>query len=124
MIYLTPPELLHVAQRTLGQVKIGDRGLLESALARPQATGFGEDAYPTLELKAAALVHSVAKNRALVDGNKSLALAALLAFLGMNGVRVTFTNEEVYDFIIDIAAGKLDRAGAIAQRLGEGTEPH
>lgn len=69
MIYLTLPELIHVAERTLGSpVPVRDPGLLQSALARPQATAFGVDAYATLEEKAAALLHSLARNHALVDG--------------------------------------------------------
>jgi death on curing protein len=83
MIYLTLPELLHVAERILGpDVKVRDHGLLESALARPQAAAFGQDAYLTLDEKAAALLHSLARNHALVDGNKRLALAGLIAFYG------------------------------------------
>ncbi len=70
-LYLTLAELLHVAERTLGdEVPVRDHGLLQSALARPQASTFGSDAYPTLEEKAAALLHSLARNRALVDGDK------------------------------------------------------
>lgn len=68
--------LLHVAGRTLGQVEVRDHGLVESSAAGPRASAFGEDAYPTLHEKAAALVHSVARNHALVDGNKRLALIA------------------------------------------------
>src|SRR6266516_955683 len=66
--------------------------LLESAAARPQATAFGGDAYPDLDAKAAALLHSLARNHALVDGNKRLALAAVIAFYGVNGYRLTLTN--------------------------------
>ena len=121
MIYLTLPELLHVAERVLGaEFGVRDHGLLESALARPRTTVFGEDAYATVELKAAALLHSVARNHALVDGNKRLALAAALAFLGMNGYRLTFTNDEAYELVMAVAAGDLDEVGLIAARLAEG----
>jgi prophage maintenance system killer protein len=83
-------DLLHIAERTLGHAPpVRDYGLLESALTRPRATAFGEDAYPDIHHKAAALLHSPARNHALADGNKRLALAALLAFHGMNGLRVT-----------------------------------
>ncbi len=123
MIYLTLPELLHVATRTLGQVEIRDVGLLESALARPQATAFGEDAYPSLESKAAALLHSLARNRALVDGNKRLALAGLIAFLGLNGRRLSLTNDEAYDLVIVVAAGELDDVPSIGSRLASATTP-
>ena len=98
MIFLDLEALLHVAHRTLGaEPEVRDHGLLESALARPQATAFGEDAYPTIHEKAAALLHSLARNHALVDGNKRLALAGTLAFLGMNGLRLTLTNDQAYD---------------------------
>jgi len=76
VIYLSPAELLHVAERaTGGEVVVRDHGLLASAAARPQTTVLGEDAYPRLVDKAAALMHSLARNHALVDGNMRLALA-------------------------------------------------
>ncbi|MCW2797240.1 MAG: death-on-curing family protein [Nocardioides sp.] len=121
MIYLTLPELLHVAERTLGQVEVRDLGLLESAAARPAATAFGEDAYPDLLRKAAALTHSLARNHALVDGNKRLALAGLITFLGVNGSRLTFTNDGAHDFILAISAGDLDDVPAIADVLSGAT---
>ena len=97
MIYLDLDDLLHVAARTLGDVRVRDVGLLESALARPGATAFGEDAYPTVHGKGAALLHSLARSQALVDGNKRLALAATIAFLGLNGLRLTLSNDDAYD---------------------------
>ena len=124
MIYLTLPELLHVAERTLGpEVPVRDHGLLESALARPRATAFGVDAYDTLEEKAAALLHSLARNHALVDGNKRLALAATIAFLGLNGYRLTLTNDEAYTLVIEVASGQLDDVADIAHRIRAGIIP-
>lgn len=124
MIYLTLSELLHVAERTLGpDVPVRDHGLLESALARPQATAFGVDAYEGLEEKAAALLHSLARNHALVDGNKRLALAGTIAFLGLNGRRLTLTNDEAYTLIMDVASGQLDDVPDIAERLRQRSEP-
>lgn len=117
MIYLDLEELLHVAERTLGEVLVRDHGLLESALARPQTTVFGEDAYPGLADKAAALLHSLARNHALVDGNKRLALAGVLAFLGLNGRRLTLSNDEAYDLVMAVASGQIDDIVAIAARL-------
>lgn len=122
MIYLTLAELVHVAERVLSEVQVRDHGLLESALARPQASVFGADAYPTLDAKAAALVHSLARNHALVDGNKRLALAGLIAFYGMNGRRLTLSNDQAHDLIIAIASGDLDEVPAIAERLAAATE--
>jgi death on curing protein len=118
VIYLTLPELLHVAGRTLGpDYTVRDYGLLEAALARPRATAFGKDAYPDLDAKAAALLHSIARNHALIDGNKRLALAAAIAFHGLNGRRLTLTNDEAYDLVMSVAEGRLDTVEAIAAAL-------
>lgn len=124
MIYLTLAELIHVAERTLGtEVPVRDPGLLQSALARPQTTAFGTDAYPSLEEKAAALLHSLARNHALVDGNKRLGLAATIAFLGVNGRRLTLTNDEAYELVMSVAAGELDEVAGIAGRIRAGSQP-
>ena len=123
MIFLDLEDLLHVARRTLGDVEIRDVGLLESASARPRSTAFGEDAYPSIHLKAAALLHSVARNHPLVDGNKRLALAATIAFYGLNGVRLTLSNDEAYELIMAVAAGQLDDVEQIARRLESSTAP-
>ncbi|KPM54759.1 death-on-curing protein [Frankia sp. R43] len=118
MIYLTLRELLYIAERAIGsEPVVRDHGLLESALARPRATVFGRDAYPTLDGKAAALLHSLARNHALVDGNKRLALAGLIAFYGVNGRRLTLTNDEAYDLIMSIASGVLDSVEDITKIL-------
>lgn len=108
MLYLTLEELHTVAERVLPEVLVKDAGLLHSAIERPRATVFGRDAYPTLELKAAALAHSIVRNHALVDGNKRLGLAALLAFLGVNGRRLHASNDAAYDLIVSIATGTAD----------------
>ena len=124
MIYLTLPELLHVAERVLGrEPPVRDIGLLEAAVARPQATVFGTDAYPDLDTKAAALLHSLARNHALLDGNKRLSLAAVIAFYGVNGRRLTLTNDGAYDLVIAVATGQLDSVEEIATRLAGATEP-
>lgn len=123
MIYLTVEELLYVAERTVGAVEVRDMGLLESAVARPRASAFGADAYRTMHAKAAALLHSIARNHALVDGNKRLALAGVIAFYGFNGTRLTLTNDDAYDLVIAVAAGDVDEVNAIADRLATHTEP-
>lgn len=124
MIFLNLEELLHVASRTLGsEPDIRDLGLLGSALARPQASAFGEPAYPTIHEQAAALLHSLARNHALVDGNKRLALAAAIAFYGMNGMRLTLSNDRAYELVIDIASGTINDVPRIASMLEAGTEP-
>ena len=122
MIYLELEDLAHIAERALGQrPEVRDWGLLESAAARPRATAFGADAYDDVHDKAAALLHSLARNHPLVDGNKRLALAASLAFLGINGLRLTLTNDEAYQLVLDIAAGRLDDVAAIAAALRDGS---
>jgi death-on-curing protein len=124
VIFLSFDELLHVAARTLGgEPEIRDAGLLESALARPQASAFGADAYPTIHQKAAALLHSLARNHALIDGNKRLSLAATIAFYGMNGLRLTLTNDQAYELVVDVASGTLDDVPAIASVLEGSTAP-
>jgi death-on-curing protein len=117
VIFLTLEDLLHVAARTLGEIGVRDAGLLAAAVARPSATAFGEGAYPALHDKAAALLHSLARTQALVDGNKRLALAATLAFLGLNGVRLTLSEDEAYDLVIAVATGELDDVATVAARL-------
>ena len=124
MIYLDAEDLLHIAERAVGApVDLRDAGLLESAAGRPSATAFGEDAYPTVCEKAGALLHSLARNHPLVDGNKRLALGATLAFLRLNGRRLTIDNDEAYDLIIAVATGELDEVAPIAARLEAASEP-
>jgi death-on-curing protein len=122
VIFLDLEELLHVAERAIGpEFEVRDIGLLESALARPKATAFGSDAYSTIHDKAAALLHSLARNRALIDGNKRLALAGVIAFYGMNGLRLTLSNDAAYSSVMDVAAGRLDEVNEIAGILRDST---
>lgn len=116
--YLTLDDLLHIADAAAGvEVVVRDIGLLESELARPRTTVFGEDAYPNLHLKAAALLHSLVRNRALLDGNKRLGWAATAVFLGINGHRVVATQDDVVELVIAVADGTLDEVGEIAKLL-------
>ncbi|MEO6715516.1 MAG: type II toxin-antitoxin system death-on-curing family toxin [Mycobacteriales bacterium] len=117
MIFLDVDDLLHIANRILAEVDLRDVGLLESAAARHRTSALGADAYPTVHHKAAALVHSIARNHALVDGNKRLALGALLAFYGVNGYRSTMTNDEAYTLIMAIASAARDDVQPIAATL-------
>jgi death-on-curing protein len=124
MIYLALPDLIRVAERVIdGEVKVRDYGLLQSALARPQASAFGADAYPSLDDKAAALLHSLARNHALIDGNKRLALGATIAFYGLNGRRLTLTNDAAYDLVVAVASGTLDEVADIVEVLAHATAP-
>ena len=125
MIYPTLAELAHARRRADSVWRLGvrDHGLLQSALARPQATVFGSDAYAQLEEKAAALLHSLVRNHALVDGNKRLALTATIAFLRVNGRRLTLTNDDAYDLVVSIAAVGLDEIAGIAAQIRAGSQP-
>ena len=116
--YLTLEHLLRIADGAAGaEVVVRDIGLLESALGRPRATVFGEDAYPDVHTKAAALLHSVLRNHALVDGNKRLGWAATVVFLGINGHRVTAPDDEAFELVVAVAAGELTDVLTIAERL-------
>ncbi|WP_300007149.1 type II toxin-antitoxin system death-on-curing family toxin [Pseudonocardia sp.] len=117
-------QLLRIADAAIeGDVVVRDVGLLESALARPQTTLFGEDAYRGLHTKAAALLHSLAGNHALIDGNKRLAWAATAVFLGINGHRVETTDGEVVEFVLAVAAGEPAELPDIAERLQAWSAP-
>lgn len=123
MIYLDVGDLLHIAERATGaEVQVRDVGLLEAAAARSRASAFGADAYPTVHEKAAALLHSIVRHHALVDGNKRLGLAAVLALYGLNGWRLTMTNDEAYELVIAVATGDLDDVSALAARLESASE--
>ena len=116
--YLDLDDLLDIARMATGEdVVIGDYGLLESALARPRASVFGEDAYPDLHLKAAALLHSLARNHALVDGNMRLAWTACRTFLAINGHWISAIEDDRFEFVIRVAAGVLPDADKIAEQL-------
>lgn len=114
--FLSLEDLLEIAHGILGSVEVRDIGLLESAAARPRASAFGEPAYPTFAEQAAALMHSLARNHQLVDGNKRLAWAALRVFCIMNGRGLTYTVDEAEEFVLSVARGELDVQG-IAQWL-------
>ena len=108
--------------RRLGAGPIRDVGLLEAACARPRTSVFGFDAYPTLAGKAAALLHSIVANRALVDGNARLGWLATIVFLDINGWSVTLADEAAFRLVMDVAEGLLD-VEAIAVILGSGLAP-
>ena len=121
--YLTPEDLVHLAALVLGAPPpVRDMGLLGAAAARPQTTVFGDDAYPDVWAKAAALLQSIVKNHPLVDGNKRLGWLATAVFLELNGVEpVRATNDAVYDLVMCVAAGHdpVDRiAPALRQVVG------
>ena len=104
MRYLTVGEVLEVNALVMGgRHLLRDMGLLESAVARPQASAFGADAYPDLVSKAAALLHSLVLNHAFVDGNKRTAVLATVVFLDLNGCVVIWDQGDALDFILRLA---------------------
>jgi death on curing protein len=122
--YLTLDSLMQVADVAIeGEVAVRDYGLLESALARPRTTVFGSDAYPTLAEKAAALLESLVRNHALVDGNKRLGWLATVTFLWLNGYDVVADDDASFDLVVAVAEGAFDGVEKIAERLGEMTAP-
>ena len=90
---------------------------------RPQASAFGEEAYPTLDLKAAALLQSLLTGHSLVDGNKRLGWVAVRLFYRINGHDIRPNPDEAFDLIVEIAAGSLHDVTAIADRLASWREP-
>jgi len=113
--YLDLDDLLGLV-RTLGVGPVRDLGLLDSVAARPRSSAFGEDAYPTITLKAAALLHSLANSHALVDGNKRLAWLATAVFLDINGSPPVLEDDEAFELVWEIGGTSIDVEG-IARRL-------
>ena len=105
MQYLSLEDALQ--QIAIAGFYVKDAGLLDSALARPQTSVFGEDAYPTLELKAAAMTHSVIKNHPMVDGNKRTSWFLLNAFLYINGYLLEMSTEEGLELTLGVATDQL-----------------
>lgn len=119
--YLELDDLVELACRLLGDPPpIRDIGLLGSAAARPGTTAFGQDAYPDLTTKAAALLQSIAINHALFDGNKRLGWLAMAVFLEINGIEASrLSNKVVYDFVMWVASTnpELDQIVARLRKL-------
>lgn len=115
--YLSTEHLLLLAD-DLGVPLVRDLGLLEAAAHRPQTSLFGADAYPGLHDKAAALLESLTRNHALVDGNKRLGWMAMYVFLGLNGVQIDASDDDAYDLVIGVATGVVPWPQS-AERLRE-----
>jgi death on curing protein len=107
--YLMPADLYAAAEEVLGRrPDVRDRRLLRSAAARPMLVLFGEEMFPTLLDKAAALLHSLAAHHLFYDGNKRTATAATVRFLEANGVRPAWDADTMYAFVLDVAQNKYD----------------
>jgi death on curing protein len=116
--HLTVEQALRIARAAVGgPIEVRDIGLLESAVHRPRTTLFGQDAYPELLQKAAALLHSLARNHPLVDGNKRLAWLATYVFFAKNGVVLDPDDDAAYDLVVSVAAGELQEVDEIAAVL-------
>jgi death on curing protein len=117
-LYITVEQALLIIRLATGaEPEVRDLGLLESALARPAATVLGREAYPEPLTKAAALLHSLATNHPLVDGNKRLAWLATWVFCAKNGIDLDPTDQAAYDLVIGVASGELDDVEDIATVL-------
>jgi death on curing protein len=116
--YLTTRDLVAIAHEVMaGNALIRDVGLIDSAAHRPMATAFGQEAYPDLHVKAAALLHSVLRNHPLVDGNKRLAWVACCTFLALNGVEFVLDVDTATEFVLAVASGSVDDLPKIAATL-------
>jgi len=114
--YLTVEQTLRIARLAVGgSVQVRDLGLLDAAVHRPRASLFGQDAYPDVMTKAAALLHSLARNHPLVDGNKRLAWLATYVFCARNGVELDPADDDAYHLVLAVASGSLDEIEGIAK---------
>ena len=96
---------------------VRDTVLLQSALERPAATLFGRDAYPDVHSKGAALLHSMLRNHALLDGNKRAGWIVCVLFFAINGFVEKYEEDAMFDFILAVAEGEIEDIGEIARRL-------
>ena len=118
LTYLELHDLLLFGRAFLGHdPEVRDFGLLEAALARPRATVFGNDAYPRLEEKGAALLLSLVGNHALIDGNKRLGWVSTLVFLELNGIVVEAPPAEAVALVLAVAAGEVADVATVAALL-------
>ena len=118
--HLTVAEVTAIAEIAFGgrPPEAREPGLLASAVHRPRARMFGTAAYEDLYEQAAALLHALAANHPLVDGNKRTAWLAAAAFLAVNGVDLADADQDTaYDLVIEVASGDLGDVGVIAGRL-------
>jgi death-on-curing protein len=111
--YLNLGDALQVVER-FGFV-VRDLGLLESALARPASEFEGVETYPTLEGKCAALLESVVRNHALLDGNKRTGWTLMVLMLWINGFQHRFATDDAFDLVLGVAQGEVALAESAAQ---------
>ncbi|TQN35347.1 death-on-curing protein [Blastococcus colisei] len=118
MAGLSLEDLLEVARRTVGpHVRVRDLGLLSAALARVEARVLGHDVYPSVEERAAALLHSLATTAPLVHGNRPFCWAATAVYLARRGRASTLTDDEAIALVTDVLTGRVETVESIAERL-------
>jgi death-on-curing protein len=116
--YLTASELLWIAEQFLGRaVEVRDPGLLDSAVSRPASSMMGVEAYPTIDLKAAALLDSTVNNHSLIDGNKRLGLIVVATFYEVNGFYFDPPLDDVYELVMAVADGSQRDVAKISEVL-------
>jgi death-on-curing protein len=106
--YLELADILKLGREIIADFRVREIGLLESAAARPKTSVFGEDAYLTFAEKTAALLHSIARNHALIDGNKRLAWSAARLFCLMNDLDINMKQDQAYEMVVGVAAGQIE----------------
>ena len=102
--------MLHtqLIQQTGGSDGVRDYNLLDSALETPFQSFGGDELYPTIQAKAARLGYGLIKNHCMIDGNKRIGTHAMLVFLALNGIELKYMQKELYETILDVAAGKIE----------------
>ncbi len=112
MIKLSKKQILmlhtQLIQQTGGSEGVRDYNLLDSALETPFQSFGGDELYPTIQAKAARLGYGLIKNHCMIDGNKRIGTHAMLVFLALNGIELKYTQKELYETILDVAAGKIE----------------
>jgi death-on-curing protein len=106
--YLELADILKLGREIIADFRVREIGLLESAVARPKTSVFGEDAYLSFAEKTAALLHSIARNHALTDGNKRLAWSAARLFCLMNDLDINMKQDKAYEMVVGVAAGQIE----------------
>ncbi len=97
-----------LVEQTGGSDQVLDYGLLDSALETPFQTFDGKELYPTIQEKGARLGFGLIRNHCMEDGNKRIGTHAMLVFLALNGIELQYTQKELYEIILDIAASKKE----------------
>ena len=107
--------MLHtqLIQQTGGSDGVRDYNLLDSALETPFQSFGGDELYPTIQAKAARLGYGLIKNHCMIDGNKRIGTHAMLVFLALNGIELKYTHKELYETILDVAAGNIEYEGLL-----------